>query len=164
MKSYAVLILSIIFNTSNSFTIRPSSLPQLAATSRDSLRRPKPALYLSTTEMNTGKNNSLANDLNVELSQEESWQVYLQSSEVQEVREQLIEKYLSLGRSQEYAEVEIDKFLNDPERSRKFLEMRKYVKSQKDASMGFENFFLYGSAFFFGLLGDMIFKYIQSIQ
>ena len=85
-------------------------------------------------------------------------------SKLKEVRQQLIEKYLSLGRSQEYAEVEIDNFLNDPERSRKFLEMKKYVKSQKDAAMGFENFFLYGAAFIIGLLGDAIFKYIQTYQ
>jgi hypothetical protein len=83
---------------------------------------------------------------------------------LQEVRQQLIDKYLSLGRSQEYAEVEIDNFLNDPSRSRKFLEMKKYVKSQENASMGFENFFLYGGAFLVGLLGDGIFKYILSLQ
>ena len=82
--------------------------------------------------------------------------------QLKEVRQQLIEKYLSLGRSQEYAEVEIDNFLNDQSRSQKFLEMRKYVKSQQDASMGFENLFLYGGAFLFGLLGDAIFKFTVS--
>merc|ERR1712038_79686 len=119
-------------------------------------RRSKTSIYLSTTGISNGKNTSLSVDQPPELSKEEAWQLYLQSREVQEVREQLIEKYLSLGRTQEYAEEEIDKFLNDPDRSQKFLEMRKYVQSQKDASMGFENFLLYGGAFFVGLLGDMV--------
>lgn len=90
--------------------------------------------------------------------------IYVSHSIPQEVRQQLIDKYLSLGRTQEYAEVEIDRFLNDPCRSQKFLEMRKYVKSQEDASMGFENFLLYGCAFIFGLLGDAIFKHLLSFQ
>ena len=30
--------------------------------------------------------------------------------------------------------------------------------------MGFENFVLYGAAFFVGLLGDMIFKFMESMQ
>ncbi len=52
-------------------------------TSKDTFRRSKTTMYLSTTEMNPGKNSSLGSDRNVELSQEEAWQVYLQSSEVQ---------------------------------------------------------------------------------
>jgi galactose-1-phosphate uridylyltransferase len=112
--------------------------------------------------MNDGNTNKLKFDH--QSSEEDSWQLYLQSRDVQEVRQELIEKYLSLGRSQEYAETEIDKFLNDPSRSQKFLEMKKYVKSQEDASMGFENFLLYGGAFFVGLLGDAIFKYIVALQ
>jgi len=82
----------------------------------------------------------------------------------QEVREQLVEKYLSLGRSQEYAESEVDNFLNDPNRSQKFLEMRRYAKSQQDAAMGFENILMYGGAFFLGLLGDGIFKYFAAYK
>ena len=120
--------------------------------------------YLSTTEMDDGAKRSLHIDQTSDLSNEEGWQEYLQTREVQEVRQQLIDKYLSLGRTQEYAEVEIDRFLNDPSRSQKFLEMRKYVKSQEDASMGFENFLLYGCAFIFGLLGDAIFKHLLSFQ
>ena len=81
-----------------------------------------------------------------------------------EIRQELIDKYLSLGRTYEYAETEIDEFLSDPSRSQKYLDMRKYVKSQQDASMGFENFLFYAGAFVFGLLGDFIFKYIASIQ
>ncbi len=80
------------------------------------------------------------------------------------MRQELVDKYLSLGRSQEYAEVEIDSFLNDPSRSQKFLEMRKYAKSQENASMGFEDFVLYGCAFLVGLLGDQIFKVLALQQ
>jgi hypothetical protein len=39
--------------------------------------------------------------------------------------------------------------------------MRKNVEAQKEASLGFENFLLYGGAFFVGLLGDAFFKHIM---
>lgn len=165
MKLIALYILSIVICISDAFNIYSSRSPHQEITSNAYTPRSRNIHHLSTTEINDGKDvNRQGIRQTPEVLKEESWQIYLESSEVQEVRQQLIEKYLSLGRSQEYAEVEIDNFLNDPDRSRKFLEMKKYVKSQKDASMGFENFFFYGGAFFVGLLGDAVFKNIQTFQ
>jgi hypothetical protein len=177
MKSYTILILTTIFNATNAFTVYSPDTRTTLSTGTSTIttsstglatatRRSKTSLGLATAEISDGKNNSrIGLDLDQsDMSPEESWQEYLQSREVQEVKEQLIQKYLSLGRSQEYAEKEIDTFLNDKSRSQKFLEMRKYVKSQQNASLGFENFFFYGGAFFVGLLGDATFKYILQYQ
>ncbi|GMH54850.1 hypothetical protein TrRE_jg6885 [Triparma retinervis] len=58
----------------------------------------------------------------------DEWVQRLASTEVEEVRIELIEKYLELGRTQEFAENEVDNFLNDRERSEKFLDMRRIAK------------------------------------
>jgi len=91
---------------------------------------------------------------------EEEWRVQLQSAQVQEVRMELIEKYLSAGREMEFAETEVDKFLSDPERSLKYLEMRSYAKRQNE--MGFEGIFQLGAAFAIGLVGNVGIKYFTA--
>jgi len=94
------------------------------------------------------------------LKLEEEWLVQLQSSQVQEVRMELIEKYLSAGREMEFAEKEVDKFLSDPERSLKYLEMRSYAKAQNE--LGFEGVIQLGAAFAIGLVGNVGVKYFTA--
>lgn len=77
---------------------------------------------------------------------------------------ELIGKYLSAGKSQEYAEQEVDKFLSDPDRSEKYLDMRRYAKAQADELMGFESIFVIGGAFLLGLTGNVMIKYIAAYK
>ena len=85
-----------------------------------------------------------------DLDQAAAWELQLQTKEVEEVRQELIQKYISLGRTLEYAEKEVDQFLSDPERSQQFLDMRRYAKAQAN-DLGFESLFQIGGAFMLGL-------------
>mmetsp|Transcript_9158 Transcript_9158/g.13290 ORF Transcript_9158/g.13290 Transcript_9158/m.13290 type:complete len:181 (+) Transcript_9158:202-744(+) len=84
------------------------------------------------------------------------WSEQLESQEFTEVREELVNKYLELGRSLEYAEAEVTEFLSDRDRSEKFIEMRRYAKAQADYGMGLGPLI---SVFFIGLLGNVGAKY-----
>jgi len=92
---------------------------------------------------------------------EEEWRDQLQSDQVQEVRMELIQKYISGGHGIELAEKEVDKFLSDPERSLQYLEMRDYAKSQSE--MGFETALTLSAAFVIGLVGNVGIKYYTAL-
>ncbi len=77
---------------------------------------------------------------------------------------ELIQKYISAGKSREFAEEEVDEFLSDPERSEQFLDMRRYAKAQANELMGFETVFVIGGAFFLGLLGNVGVKYFAAYR
>uniref|UniRef100_A0A7S2S5F0 Uncharacterized protein n=1 Tax=Eucampia antarctica TaxID=49252 RepID=A0A7S2S5F0_9STRA len=74
---------------------------------------------------------------------------HMSYSEVMEIRNELIEKYLSLGRSQEYAEAEVDEFLKDDKRSAKYLDLKRYARAE-GSLMGFENVVQVGAVLFAG--------------
>lgn len=84
--------------------------------------------------------------------------------EIKEVRFELVQKYVSAGKSTQYAEEEVDKFLSDPDRSEKYLEMRRYAKAQAEELMGFETVFIVGGAFFLGLMGNVGVKYFLAYK
>lgn len=77
---------------------------------------------------------------------------------------ELVAKYVSAGKSQEYAQQEVDKFLSDPERSEQFLDMRRYAKAQANELMGFESTLVIFGAFFLGLSGNVLFKYLSAYK
>ncbi len=80
------------------------------------------------------------------------------------MRNEMVQKYVNAGKPREDAEVEVDKFLSDPERSEKYLDMRRYAKAQSDAMMGFESpLFIFGG-FFLGLLGTVGLNYISAYK
>lgn len=79
------------------------------------------------------------------------WKDTLQSEAVQRVRKALVKKYVQLGRSSEYAEREVDEFLNDRERSQKFVEMRAFAVTSGDA-FAWEDGVQLALAFFFGAM------------
>eukprot|EP00816_Leptocylindrus_hargravesii_P004181 CAMPEP_0196804924 /NCGR_PEP_ID=MMETSP1362-20130617/4625_1 /TAXON_ID=163516 /ORGANISM="Leptocylindrus danicus, Strain CCMP1856" /LENGTH=190 /DNA_ID=CAMNT_0042177517 /DNA_START=49 /DNA_END=621 /DNA_ORIENTATION=+ len=87
------------------------------------------------------------------------WTQALTTDEVQLVRQELVAKYLQLGRSQEYAEREVDEFLSDRERSEKYLEMRAYAKGSAGSGFSTELVVQLGLAFFLGLGGNVAVKY-----
>jgi|EP00979_Chaetoceros_neogracilis_P005433 hypothetical protein len=77
---------------------------------------------------------------------------------------ELVAKYVSAGKTQEYAQQEVEKFLSDPDRSEKFLDMRRYAKAQANELMGFESIFVIGGAFALGLTGNVLIKYISAYK
>jgi len=87
----------------------------------------------------------------------------MRSEEIQQVRIELIQKYVELGKDQELAESEVDKFLSDPEQSEKFLEMRRYAKAQQE-EVDSGLLFQLGGAFFIGLFFTVLPKYLASYK
>lgn len=110
------------------------------------------SLALSTLDSKT------TNVPNIQVSQT------IDDKEMQEVRQELIEKYLAFGKSLDVAESEVDKFLRDPDRSRQFLDMRRYNKAQKDAMLGFESPLMFLAAFSLGMIGNYFFHFLDLNQ
>jgi len=94
--------------------------------------------------------------LNTSMHQE--WMEQLQSTEIQEVRREMVAKYLSFGNTLEEAEKEVDKFLSDPEQSLQYLEMRQYAKSQQLMGSNVESLLGLVGAFALGLIGTVAIK------
>lgn len=65
----------------------------------------------------------------------EAWMAQLQSQEIQDVRKEVVAKYISMGKTEQEAEVEVDKFLSDPEQSLQYLEMRRSAVSAKSEGL-----------------------------
>jgi hypothetical protein len=87
----------------------------------------------------------------------------LDSELLTEVRLELVEKYLNQGFTQEVAEQEVDIFLQDKERSEKYLEMRMYAALQADdLGIGF-GLQLFGG-FLVGFIGIAGPKYYQAYK
>lgn len=61
-----------------------------------------------------------------------SWVDQFKAPLLQDLRYELIQKYVAQGVSQETAEQEVDLFLQDTERSKQYLEMRMYAQLQAD--------------------------------
>eukprot|EP00559_Dactyliosolen_fragilissimus_P005062 CAMPEP_0184855122 /NCGR_PEP_ID=MMETSP0580-20130426/441_1 /TAXON_ID=1118495 /ORGANISM="Dactyliosolen fragilissimus" /LENGTH=170 /DNA_ID=CAMNT_0027349551 /DNA_START=75 /DNA_END=587 /DNA_ORIENTATION=+ len=117
---------------------------------------------LSSTSTGDDTSSQSSNN-NADGAESSEWIANLQSKEVDEVRQELIQRYITLGKSQEYAEKEVEEFLSDPERSEQFLEMRRYSKAQAD-ELGFESVFQIGGAFILGLIGQVGFKLFSASQ
>ena len=69
-----------------------------------------------------------------------------------EIREELISKYLDQGISRDSAIREIDSFLQDKSRSKKFMEMRAYASKAKGYDLGIGEGFNYVIAFLVGVV------------
>jgi len=91
------------------------------------------------------------------------WQEQLKSEEVQEVRREIIQKYLSMGIDQQKAEQDVDAFLSDREKSLQYLEMRRYAAAQAD-ELGPDFFFQLVGAFLFGLVANVGVKYLSAYK
>jgi hypothetical protein len=81
-----------------------------------------------------------------------SWVDQLKAPLMQDVRSELIQKYVAQGVSQDTAEQEVDWFLQDTERSQQYLEMRMYAQLQAD-DFGVEYGLQVLGAFLLGFLG-----------
>jgi hypothetical protein len=137
----------------------------LATTTIDAftIQRPGRSLVstsrLSTASLeNGGKENAAAagskiTTMEVSLaSPTTSWVDQLKAPLMQDVRDELIQKYMAQGVLQETAEQEVDLFLEDTERSQQYLEMRMYAQLQAD-DLGVEFGLQLLGAFVLGFLG-----------
>jgi len=88
---------------------------------------------------------------------------HMSRAEVTEIRNELIEKYLSIGRTQEYAEAEVDEFLQDDTRSAKYLDLKRYSRAE-GALMGFEDVVQFGAALLFGHMMSDVMKIYMDYQ
>jgi len=71
--------------------------------------------------------------------------------EMETIRRELIEKYIKLGHSEEYADREVDYFLEDSDRSAQYVEMRRIAMARGN-DLGIENFVQFAAAFLVGML------------
>jgi len=101
------------------------------------------------------------NEKTLNESMHQEWIEQLQSSEIQEVRQEMVAKYVSFGKTIEDAEKEVDKFLSDPEQSLQYLEMREYAKSQELMGANAESLMFLVGAFLLGVCGSAAIKYFD---
>lgn len=71
------------------------------------------------------------------LEQDDLWLEQLNTPQIQEVRSEMVAKYIACGKPSDVAEQEVDAFLRDRERAQPFVEMRQYAKHKFD-DMGLE--------------------------
>lgn len=161
-----VLLLSIILQTTISFGILPSSIIRTQLTQVPQLQLPHLPQLPSVGGQNTFRrqyfqplySDRISNEDDTTQDQEE-WTARLNSAEVEEVRVELIDKYLELGRSKEFAENEVDNFLADRERSEKFLDMRRIAKEAEIGAFSPQVGLQLGLAFILGLVLNVISRY-----
>lgn len=92
------------------------------------------------------------------MEQDQLWEEQLQTPQIQQVRDEMLQKYISLGKSTETAEREVDAFLRDRQRAEPFVEMRQYAKRKFD-DMGLEIVFQTLSITLFCLFVTLGFQY-----
>ncbi len=72
-----------------------------------------------------------------------------EQAELEIIRKELIQKYISLGHSEEYATNEVNYFLEDSERSAQYVEMRRLAMARGN-DLGIEMFVQFAAAFLVG--------------
>lgn len=103
-------------------------------------RHPSSSLMVSSIDRNISTSYSLTESSSTTTINMEEYDIQhaqMSTEEVLEIRNELIQKYLSIGRSQEYAEAEVDEFLRDEKRSAKYFDMKRYARTEGGV-MGFE--------------------------
>jgi hypothetical protein len=83
--------------------------------------------------------------------------------EMETIRRELIDKYVSLGHSEEYAAGEVAYFLEDPERSEQYVEMRR-VAMARGNDLGIEDFVQFAAAFAVGMTASFFLNYWHALQ
>ena len=79
------------------------------------------------------------------------------------IRNELIQKYINLGHSEDYATNEVNYFLEDPERSAQYVEMRRIAMARGN-DLGIEMWVQFGGAFLFGWLISWAVNYFPTLQ
>jgi len=80
---------------------------------------------------------------------------------MEELRQELIAKYIAAGRSLT-AETEVDTFLRDTQRSDEYIQMK--LRAKEESELGFEEFIRYAIAFSFGVLYSLAANYYLDLH
>ncbi|KAL9183838.1 hypothetical protein ACHAXT_004694 [Thalassiosira profunda] len=83
--------------------------------------------------------------------------------EMETIRQELVAKYVKLGHTPEYATREVNFFLEDPERSAQYVEMRR-VAMARGNDLGIESFVQFAAAFLVGMAGSWMLNSWHAIQ
>ena len=83
--------------------------------------------------------------------------------EMDTIRQELVAKYVKLGHTPEYAQTEVNFFLEDPERSAQYVEMRR-VAMARGNDLGIESFVQFAAAFLVGMAGSWMLNSWHAIQ
>mmetsp|Transcript_17678 Transcript_17678/g.27714 ORF Transcript_17678/g.27714 Transcript_17678/m.27714 type:complete len:159 (+) Transcript_17678:148-624(+) len=86
-----------------------------------------------------------------------------EQAELETIRSELIQKYIKLGHSEDYATKEVNYFLEDSERSAQYVEMRRIAMARGN-DLGIETWVQFSGAFLFGWLISWIFNYLPTLQ
>lgn len=79
------------------------------------------------------------------------------------IRQELIQKYITLGHSEEYATREVAYFLEDAERSKQYVEMRRIAMARGN-DLGIENVVQFAAAFLVGMVGSWALDSLHTLQ
>ncbi|KAL7453084.1 hypothetical protein ACHAWC_006229 [Mediolabrus comicus] len=85
-----------------------------------------------------------------------------EQAELDVIREELVQKYISLGHSEDYATNEVNYFLEDSERSAQYVEMRRIAMARGN-DLGIETWVQFGAAFLVGWLVSWIANYLPTL-
>jgi hypothetical protein len=86
-----------------------------------------------------------------------------EKGELETIRSELIQKYIKLGHSEDYATNEVNYFLEDSERSAQYVEMRRIAMARGN-DLGIETWVQFGGAFLFGWLISWVANYLPNLQ
>jgi hypothetical protein len=169
MKSSISLIASIctVFEAS-SFVVRPglSRRSQQAPPSVSSFRPSVPLDYITSCTKHTALHSATVGQSDTRgerSSRPRRTPTINEQLELETIRKELIQKYLSMGHSLEDATGEVEYFLADEERSREYVEMRRIAMARGN-DLGIEMIVQFGGAFLVGWLASALVHHLDSIQ
>jgi hypothetical protein len=73
--------------------------------------------------------------------------------EMETIRNELVQKYIAMGHSEDYAAQEVNYFLEDYERSNEYVQMRRIAMARGN-DLGIEDFVQFAAAFTVGVLAS----------
>lgn len=154
MKSFFVnlVVASCALHEGNAFSTLPPSRPSpspVAGGRRTSL----PAATV-------GSSSSLSNDAAVKSVHTPTVD---KPREMETIRQELVQKYIALGHTEDYATREVDYFLEDSERSNEYVEMRR-VAMARGNDLGIENIIQFAAAFIVGMMGSWVLNSLHALH
>eukprot|EP00571_Detonula_confervacea_P015639 CAMPEP_0172310132 /NCGR_PEP_ID=MMETSP1058-20130122/11310_1 /TAXON_ID=83371 /ORGANISM="Detonula confervacea, Strain CCMP 353" /LENGTH=166 /DNA_ID=CAMNT_0013022897 /DNA_START=29 /DNA_END=529 /DNA_ORIENTATION=+ len=154
MKSFFVnlVVAACALNEGAAFSTPPPSRPSSVATD---------GRLSSLHSATVGSSNPRSNDPTAAKTPRTLTVIELR--EMDTIRGELVQKYIALGHSEEYATREVNYFLEDSERSAQFVEMRRIAMARGN-DLGIENFVQFAGAFSVGMLGSWMLNYWHTVQ
>lgn len=122
--------------------------------------RSRPCRPTSLPAAVVGSSSSSSNDEGAKLPHRTT---IIQQRELDTIRKELIQKYITLGHSEEYASREVNYFLEDAERSKQYVEMRRIAMARGN-DLGIENVVQFAAAFLVGMVGSWALDSLHTLQ